>query len=180
MHTRSSEKQAKHRAGPSGPVKAYLTAYNLASAAGWSYVLFLTVQHLFSAPKAPATASEQALEHAQTLAAQLLALLRRFLPFLVPPPSTREQVREALPQELHGLWARAASTYSAVGDVTAVVQTGAVLEIVHVLLGLVKSPLVTTVMQVSSRVFIVWGVVDRYSSVRFVFRSVDRLTNTIL
>jgi very-long-chain (3R)-3-hydroxyacyl-CoA dehydratase len=142
-----------------------LTAYNLASAVGWSYVLFLTLQHLFSTPKTPATASEQALEHAQTLASKILALLRRFLPFLVPPPSTREQVREALPQELHGLWARASSTYSAVGDVTAIVQTGAALEIVHVLFGLVKSPLSTTVMQVFSRLFLVWGVADRYPSV---------------
>ena len=37
-------------------------------------------------------------------------------------------------------------------------QSLACLEIVHSLLGLVRSPLLTTVLQVSSRLFIVWGV----------------------
>jgi very-long-chain (3R)-3-hydroxyacyl-CoA dehydratase len=152
-------------AGPSTPIKAYLVAYNLASAAGWSYVLYLLVQHLSSSPKAPETAAEQAIETAQTLVARLLALIRRALPFLLPPPSTREQVREALPTELHGLWARASTAFQGMGDVTALVQSGAVLEVVHVLLGFVKSPLITTAMQVASRLFLVWGVMERFPEV---------------
>lgn len=39
-----------------------------------------------------------------------------------------------------------------------VVQTAAVMEIIHSLLGLVKSPVATTAMQVFSRVWIVWAV----------------------
>ncbi|KAK9468374.1 tyrosine phosphatase-like protein [Lipomyces arxii] len=39
------------------------------------------------------------------------------------------------------------------------VQTGALLEIVHSLLGLVRSPILTTLMQVASRILLVWGVV---------------------
>ncbi|KAK7205424.1 tyrosine phosphatase-like protein [Myxozyma melibiosi] len=38
------------------------------------------------------------------------------------------------------------------------VQTGALLEIVHSLVGIVKSPVVTTVIQVSSRILLTWGV----------------------
>lgn len=38
------------------------------------------------------------------------------------------------------------------------VQTGALLEIVHSLLGIVRSPIVTTVIQVSSRILLTWGV----------------------
>jgi very-long-chain (3R)-3-hydroxyacyl-CoA dehydratase len=153
--------------GPAAPVRAYLLAYNLLSAAGWSYVLYLTTTHLLGVVKPPPvsqTATEQVAEHAQTVVSQLLALLRKFLPFLVPPPSTREQVREALPVELHGLWARASSLYSHVGETTALVQTGAILEVFHVVLGLVRSPLSTTVMQIASRLFMVWGVANRFEA----------------
>lgn len=38
------------------------------------------------------------------------------------------------------------------------VQTSAVLEILHVALGLVQSPLLTTIMQVFSRLLLVWGI----------------------
>lgn len=39
-----------------------------------------------------------------------------------------------------------------------VTQTAAVLEIAHSALGLVRSPVMTTLQQVFSRVFIVWGI----------------------
>ncbi|CAN6673660.1 very-long-chain (3R)-3-hydroxyacyl-CoA dehydratase Phs1p [Trichomonascus vanleenenianus] len=45
------------------------------------------------------------------------------------------------------------------------VQTAALLEAVHSALGLVKSPIVTTVMQIASRLLLVWGVVDRFPEV---------------
>ncbi|KAG0701337.1 PTPLA-domain-containing protein [Suillus ampliporus] len=38
----------------------------------------------------------------------------------------------------------------------------AALEILHVLLGFVRSPLPTTVIQVSSRLILVWGIVERF------------------
>lgn len=39
-------------------------------------------------------------------------------------------------------------------------QSLAILEVVHALIGLVKSPVVTTAIQVASRLFLVWGVTD--------------------
>uniref|UniRef100_A0A060T2I4 Very-long-chain (3R)-3-hydroxyacyl-CoA dehydratase n=1 Tax=Blastobotrys adeninivorans TaxID=409370 RepID=A0A060T2I4_BLAAD len=50
-------------------------------------------------------------------------------------------------------------------DFTKYVQTLAVLEVVHSVLGLVKSPIVTTVIQISSRLLLVWGVVDLFPEV---------------
>ncbi|KAK9448194.1 tyrosine phosphatase-like protein [Limtongia smithiae] len=44
-------------------------------------------------------------------------------------------------------------------DFTRWVQTGALLEIVHSLIGLVRAPVFTTGMQVASRLFLTWGVV---------------------
>jgi very-long-chain (3R)-3-hydroxyacyl-CoA dehydratase len=39
-------------------------------------------------------------------------------------------------------------------------QTAAILEVVHALTGLVRSPLMTTIMQVASRLVLVWGIVN--------------------
>ncbi|OLL24471.1 putative very-long-chain (3R)-3-hydroxyacyl-CoA dehydratase [Neolecta irregularis DAH-3] len=38
------------------------------------------------------------------------------------------------------------------------VQTGALLEVLHIIFGLVRSPLFTTVIQISSRLLLVWGI----------------------
>ena len=116
-------------------VKAYLVAYNLLSAAGWSFVLYRTFTHLFG----DATAK----------------------------PSTFIWVPSLLPASLTSLYTRACTTYDAVGTTTAYVQSGAVLEVLHVLLGLVRSPLPTTLVQVSSRLFSVWIIAARFPSVRF-------------
>lgn len=116
-------------------VKAYLVAYNLLSAAGWSFVLYRTFTHLFG----DATAK----------------------------PSTFIWVPSLLPASLTPFYTRACTTYDAVGTTTAYVQSGAVLEVLHVLLGLVRSPLPTTLVQVSSRLFSVWIIAARFPSVRF-------------
>jgi very-long-chain (3R)-3-hydroxyacyl-CoA dehydratase len=60
---------------------------------------------------------------------------------------------------------RASTAYAKVGEQTAWVQTLAVLEIVHVLLGFVKSPIQTTGMQVFSRLALVWFIVENYEVV---------------
>ena len=57
------------------------------------------------------------------------------------------------------------TTYRVVGHAVAIVQTAAALEIVHAFSGLVKSPLPTAVMQVYSRLFLVWGVTQKYGQV---------------
>ena len=50
------------------------------------------------------------------------------------------------------------STFTALAPV----QSLAVLEVIHVLLGLVRSPLPTTIIQVSSRLILVWGIIERF------------------
>jgi len=83
-------------------MKAYLVAYNLASAAGWAYVLFLALTGLKEG-KTPAEA------------------------------------------------------WDSFGTSLMVVQTTMAFEIFHALFGLVRSPVFVTTMQVSSRLWVVWG-----------------------
>ncbi|TPX31008.1 very-long-chain (3R)-3-hydroxyacyl-CoA dehydratase [Synchytrium microbalum] len=49
------------------------------------------------------------------------------------------------------------------GDVVRWVQTAASLEIVHALLGLVKTPVSTTAIQVASRLLLVWGIMNSFN-----------------
>lgn len=55
-------------------------------------------------------------------------------------------------------------TYLHSWSVLAPVQSLAALEVLHVLLGLVRSPLPTTFIQVSSRMILIWALVARFSS----------------
>ena len=41
-----------------------------------------------------------------------------------------------------------------------VAQTAAILEVLHSLVGLVRAPVGTTAMQVASRLWLVWGILD--------------------
>lgn len=132
--------------------RAYLVAYNVLSAAGWTLVLYRTLEHL-SATTTTGRAGASS---------SLLARLKQpssGLPPLVWVPSI-------LPAHLVPFYQRACTAYDAVGSTTAVVQSAAVLEIVHVLFGLVRSPLPTTAVQVASRLFSVWCLADRFPSVR--------------
>ena len=49
------------------------------------------------------------------------------------------------------------SLWSVIGTPLTYVQTVAVLEVVHSLIGLVRSPILTTFMQVASRIIVLWG-----------------------
>ena len=129
-------------------IKTYLVTYNLLSAAGWSFVLYRTISHLC------------ALQSSQQAPVSLLASLKGTAsPFLWIP--------SFIPANLVPLYQRACSTYDAVGATTASVQTAAVLEILHVILGLVRSSLPTTTIQVASRLFSVWAIAAGFPSVRF-------------
>ncbi|TYZ62156.1 hypothetical protein PybrP1_009627 [[Pythium] brassicae (nom. inval.)] len=56
-------------------------------------------------------------------------------------------------------WSAAArDAWDAVNFPLKIVQTMAVMEIVHAAVGFVRSPLVSTLMQVSSRLWLVWGI----------------------
>lgn len=47
MSSKSSSSRSSGRPrGPTGPVKLYLTAYNAAAAAAWSYVLYRIAAHM--------------------------------------------------------------------------------------------------------------------------------------
>jgi very-long-chain (3R)-3-hydroxyacyl-CoA dehydratase len=88
------------------------------SAAAWSLVLYRTLAHLFPAAAPPS--------------ASLLASIRAGPPVWVPP---------FVPASLAPLYRRACTAHAAVGGTTARVQSAAALEVLHVLLGLVRSPL---------------------------------------
>lgn len=138
-------------------VQIYLVAFNLISALGWAYVLLISLLYLFNlhgnahlAPR-PNTAS---------------SLLSRFLSTLSLPKILKPVTTESrFPSYLQPLYERATTLFYRVGTQTALVQTFAVLEIFHVLFGCVRSPLQTTVMQVSSRLFIVWGITEQFPEV---------------
>lgn len=86
-------------------VKAYLTAYNAASAVAWTSLLIRAVQQILDkGSNAPFTA------------------------------------------------------YKDYGELAAYVQTTAILEVIHAILGLVQSGIFTTAMQVASRLFIIHAV----------------------
>lgn len=129
----------------SAAIKYYLVFYNLASALGWGYILVGLVAHLWGADT-DSSYLQRAATTAQTaqVAARLPAALRWAAPVLQ----------------------RAATAHARIGGVTAVVQTCAALEVVHALLGWVRSPLTTVAMQVASRFYAVYGVTALFPSVR--------------
>lgn len=80
-------------------------------------------------------------------------------------PSNNPLIATMIPLQLLDVYNRMVTTYDVVGGTVAVVQTAAALEIAHSIVGLVKSPLPTVVIQVYSRLFLVWGVTQRYEQV---------------
>jgi very-long-chain (3R)-3-hydroxyacyl-CoA dehydratase len=146
------------------PLKAYLVFYNVASALGWGYVLFLTLTHIFNLDgKSDAIAAA----HAKTAT----SVISRFLSSLSLPKITKYSgsFESQLPHYLQPVYRRTETTFARVGVTTAFVQSFAILEVVHVLLRWVRSPLQTTAMQVASRLFLVWGIAEQFPEVCFFF-----------
>jgi very-long-chain (3R)-3-hydroxyacyl-CoA dehydratase len=85
-------------------------------------------------------------------------------------PSTIENISKRVPSfvppAFSPIYRRAITTYAALGEHTKWVQTAATMEVVHSLVGFVRSPVQTTAMQVASRLYLVWGVADRFAEVR--------------
>ncbi|KIJ68154.1 hypothetical protein HYDPIDRAFT_107817 [Hydnomerulius pinastri MD-312] len=132
--------------GPSALARFYLVAFNAVSAAGWAYVLFLTVNALTKKGAAP----------------PFFARLASYIPSTLPWTS-HSRATNALSIYLKSLLVHyVPSTYSESWAAVAPVQSLAALEVLHVLLGLVRSPLPTTLMQVSSRLILVWAIVARF------------------
>lgn len=164
-------------------MKAYLFAYNTLSALGWGYILLKLAFHIagrdfpnYALPSSPASSAS-----AHTALASFNAFLTSAsnslrlpsIPFLAPPSSRAAKLyynlgldRLRVPAALQPALRRATTGYGAVGVVTAAVQTCALLEVLHSALGWVRSPVATTAAQVASRLFLVWGVTERYEVVR--------------
>jgi very-long-chain (3R)-3-hydroxyacyl-CoA dehydratase len=148
----------------------YLILYNALSCLGWCYVFVMTCLHLSNTPlpeifnpssNASSAFSFQGLvECIHGLVEELIREAKSLL-----TASTNPLIATIIPPQLLGIYGRMTTTYDIIGCTVAIVQTAAALEIVHVFSRLVKSPISTTVMQVYSRLFLVWGVAHKYEQV---------------
>ncbi|KAF7782501.1 hypothetical protein Agabi119p4_1877 [Agaricus bisporus var. burnettii] len=137
----SKATNTKRPKGPSTAVKTYLIAYNFLSTIGWAYLLVSVLIHLFNLDGKSDTYTLSNDDTSRPLDANCLS---HFSP--------------SLAAVIHRLYQRAQTTYLRVGTQTAFVQSFAILEVLHVMLGWVRSSLPTTASQVASRLFLVWGV----------------------
>jgi len=129
--------------GPSSFVKTYLIAYNCLSAVGWGYLLFSVLIHIFN------------------LDGQSDA-------YAIPDTTTSRLSSNSSPF-LSAVLQRAQTTYLRIGAQTTFVQTFAILEVIHVMLGWVRTSLPTTVSQVASRLFLVWGITKPFLQAGYTF-----------
>ena len=125
----------------------YLYVYNAISAIAWSYVLIATLIHLFNLP----------------IPLPYLSAPVRFRRF--PKASRLASLAATLPTPLVLILQRATTTYARIGKQTAIVQSLAILEVIHAILGWVSSSTITTVVQVASRYMLVWGIAPLYPAV---------------
>jgi len=141
--------------------KAYLVAYNTLSVIGWGYIFVYTTCHLLNL-----VSSSQA-KPLQTATESFRRILSH-VPLFSHSGSNKvfSKAHSLIPTVLVPIVQRARTLYAAIGPQVAFVQTFAVLEVVHVLLGLVRSPLATTMSQVASRIWLVWGIVEQYPETR--------------
>ncbi|KAG8963442.1 hypothetical protein FRC03_002981 [Tulasnella sp. 419] len=140
----------------SAGVTYYLVAYNLVSALLWSVPLAITLIHLTGIDISSWAYKPWYVAYQSWLAR---------LPFGSTNASS-SGFYSLVPQELLPYLLRSKATYNIVGTGVKWVQTGAILEVVHSLLGWVRSPLQTTLMQVYSRLFVVWAIVDQFPNTR--------------
>jgi len=140
------------------------------SCLGWGYVLVITYLHLTDVPLpgilgstaegAPTFSFQALVEYIRELVEELIKEAKGLL-----TPYNNALIATIIPPQLLDVYNRMVTTHDVVGDAVAVVQTAAALEILHSISGLVKSPLPTTVIQVYSRLFLVWGVTQKYEQV---------------
>ncbi|KAJ9101224.1 hypothetical protein QFC21_003443 [Naganishia friedmannii] len=163
-------------------IKPYLIAYNALSLLGWSTILFLVIQFIIHGPHVlPPVSGKSATGplSATAMARQVVSGLgERFwglgksvahLPSAASVAHTAttqtttnpfgslipSKLALAIPAYLSGSYA-----YHSLGPLVVWTQTAALLEVVHALTGMVRSNAVTVGMQVASRVWMVWGVVN--------------------
>jgi very-long-chain (3R)-3-hydroxyacyl-CoA dehydratase len=141
----------------------YLIAYNVLSALGWLYILSLTITHLTNLDGSQSSViPEKAREATSTFSRFLTSL-----PFLKSSPVlTTTALESKVPPILRPFYRRATTAFVRVGWPVTLVQSFAVLEVLHVAAKLVKSSLPTTAVQVASRIYLTWGILLRFPSVR--------------
>lgn len=130
-------------------LRVYLIAFNLVSFFGWVLILSTLVKHLAVGAQMPS--------YPIVFSSKVLA---RFRPLRVFLTSTYPTV----PEPFGELLRRASTSMMALGSLVAFVQSLAILEVVHAALGWVRSPVPTTAIQVASRLFMVWGVSEKFSA----------------
>lgn len=120
-----------------GGIKFYLALFNAVSTLGWTAVLALTIKHLYDGN--------------------------------VTVPVQESPVtyfKSAFNSQFCGeLLSKARTTYFDIGSIVQFVQSIAILEVVHVIIGFVRSPLPTTAMQVASRLYIVYYIAPLFVQV---------------
>ncbi|KXN90902.1 putative very-long-chain (3R)-3-hydroxyacyl-[acyl-carrier protein] dehydratase [Leucoagaricus sp. SymC.cos] len=141
------------------PVKAYLIGYNVLSTIGWGYVLTSLLIHLLNLD-----GKSDAYHLAKNSASTAFARWLSHVPFF--NVSSAQPLEVQFPNVLRPLCQRSQTAYLRVGTETAFVQSFAILEIAHVTLGWVRSPLPTTAAQVASRLFLVWGITEQFVETR--------------
>lgn len=133
-------------------IEYYLVLFNILSTIGWSYLLVLTVIHLLDLDgKTPISSP---------IVQGASATFSRFFSGIPGFDSL------ALEGYVVPIYRNSASTWNRIGPATAVVQSLAIMEVLNVWLGCVRSSLKTTAMQVASRLILVWGILDRFPGVR--------------
>lgn len=129
-------------------VNYYLIAYNLVAFFGWFLIFTTLLKHLGMGPQTPS--------YPISFAGKVLA---RFRPLRILFSSTYSR----WPEPLATLLVRASSMFASIGGLVALVQSIAILEVVHAAIGWVRSPVPTTAIQVASRLFMVWAVTEKFS-----------------
>jgi very-long-chain (3R)-3-hydroxyacyl-CoA dehydratase len=166
------------------PKVYYLLFYNTLTFILWSYLLLLVTAHLWTPPP-PATVlnpSPGPTLSASTASETLAGYLKNiFTPFKnikstatgftsinAPKQSALQKSTNLIAAKLHALRERSFSTYSerGIGVYTIIIQNMAILEVLHSYLRLVRSPLQTTMMQVASRLLVVWWYVESQPAAR--------------
>lgn len=132
-------------------------AYNVVFTLSWGYILLQLLIHIFNID------GRAALIESTTGSAS--STFTRFLPFLRSSRASPTYLEAKLPALLQPIYRRFGTSYLRVGTITAFVQTCALLEVAHSALGWVRSPIITTVMQVASRLYAVWGVTEQFPQV---------------
>jgi very-long-chain (3R)-3-hydroxyacyl-CoA dehydratase len=145
-------------------VTAYLVVYNTISLLCWGVVLFKTVSFILQRPTVPHLDNTKILP--TSASAKLSSLLSLGASKLQNHVSRSQTATAGIPIPPTGILAKLRTylggsyVYEDLGPWVVLTQTGALLEVVHALLGWVRSSPVTVAMQVASRIWMVWGIVE--------------------